>query len=182
MSKDTFERVGFFSTGYDPDEVDEFLARAKEAYNGVGNSGFGEADVRNAGFGRARNGYSPSAVDAALDRLEAAFIQRRRAEVVARQGENAWLNETYENAKSLYPRLLRPRGERFANADGWGYSKDAVDKMIDHLAEYFDGKRTLTSSDIREVVFPAAKNAKAYDEGVVDVYFDRALSVLLAVE
>ena len=182
MSEDTFQRVGRFGWGYAPDEVDEFLAKAKVAYSDSGVPDFTEQTVRNAGFSRVRHGYDPERVDAAMDRLEAAFIQRRLAKVVRERGESTWLNKTYEDAKSLYPRLLRATGARFTEASGWGYRKEDVDALMDRLMEYFDGKRSLSSSDLREVVFDQAKGNKAYDVAVVDVYIERAITVLVAVE
>ncbi|MDO4888908.1 MAG: DivIVA domain-containing protein [Actinomycetaceae bacterium] len=182
MTSRGFRTVGFFDKGYAIDEVDEFLRRAKAAYNGPLTPRFDENTVRNAAFHRQRRGYVPADVDEALDRLEAAFIQKRRSLVVADKGENAWLNTTYEDAKSLYPRLLRPPGQRFRRAEGWGYSKSDVDALIDRLSEYFDGKIEMTARDVRDAVFGPAKDYAAYDEAVVDVYLERATSVLLSVE
>ena len=102
--------------------------------------------------------------------------------MVADRGENAWLNTTAQDAKSLYPRLLRPVGRRFREADGWGYSKIEVDELIDRLSDYFDGKTDLSAREVREAVFGSAKDNHAYDESVVDVYLERAASVLLSVE
>ena len=169
MSEDTFERVGRVKWGYNPAQVDEFLALAKEAYGNPSLSGFDEGTVRNAAFDRSRHGYVPDEVDAALDRLEAAFIKAKRARIVASSGENAWLNETYSDAKSLYPRLLRPRGERFKDAEQWGYKKEDVDAVLDRLADYFDGKTELSSQELRACVFEQSKKSKAYDPAVVDV-------------
>lgn len=182
MSEDTFKRVGRFAWGYSPEDVDNFLTDAKIAYSGQGNSGFNEQTVRNAGFPRVRHGYDPEKVDAAMDRLEAAFIQRRRAKVVSQRGEATWLNKTYEDAKSLYPRLLRPEGTRFADAKGWGYRKEDVDRLMNRLMGYFDGKRSLSSKELRGAVFDQAKDSKAYDVAVVDVYIERAVTVLVSVE
>lgn len=182
MSKGTFQRSGFFSWGYNPAEVDQFLSEAKRAYANPTPGSIDENAVRNAAFGRKRNGYRPDLVDSALDRLEVAFIQARRADTVQEGGENAWLNSTYEDAKSLYPRLLRPAGDRFADAKKFGYAKDDVDALIDKLAEYFDGKTALTSEEIRTVTFADAKGPQAYDSAVVDVFLERAVTILVAVE
>ena len=95
MSQETFERVGALSWGYAPDEVDDFLARAKKAYSSSTPTNFDETTVRNAGFSRVRRGYAPPLVDAAMDRLEAEFIQRRRSQIINAKGESAWLNEIY---------------------------------------------------------------------------------------
>ncbi len=178
----TFKRVGTWSSGYSPQQVDEFLDKAKKAYAGDESQGIDEASVRSAAFQWVRNGYEPRLVDAALDRLESAFIQRRRARVIDTDGENAWLEKTYERAQTLYPRLLRPDGEKFADADGTGYSKTDVDVLMGRLADYFSGEAAMTSNDLRTAIFDRARGASAYSEAVVDVYLDRAVTVLLAVE
>lgn len=181
--KNTFERVSRFSSGYSPEEVDDFLDRAKAVYTSAEEGAdMDEKSVRDASFSWVHGGYKPELVDAALDRLERAFIRRRRAHVMTTQGEDAWLDATYKLASSLYPRLQRPAGERFEDATGAGYAKNDVDALIDTIAQYFDGKQSLTSQDIRDVVFASAKKAQAYDEALVDVYLDRVVSVLLAVE
>lgn len=182
MSKETFDRVGAFARGYDPDEVDAFLTKAKKAYSDPSSQGFDAQTVANVTFSKARRGYRPELVDAALDRLATAFIQRKRTQIVARLGEETWLNQTYDLAQSLYPRILRPAGERFRDARGWGYSKEQVDDLLERLAEFFDGKDSLTASEIRQIVFTAEKNEAAYDQAVVDVYLDRAVQVLTSVE
>lgn len=182
---DTFARTGRFSKGYDPQQVDDFLATAKEAYAGLGASrgtDVDESTVRSASFAMVNHGYQPDLVDAALDRLESAFVQRRRAAQVSESGENAWLEETYSLATTLYPRLRRPMGERFASAEGRGYAKREVDDLLNRVVQYFDGKATLNSWDVRRAVFAKAKGDAAYDEAVVDVFLDRVVTVLLAVE
>ncbi len=182
-----FPRVGIFKYGYSRKEVDEFLAEAKEAYANFSLPA-GEftqqpdLEIRQIVFAWRRNGYSPQKVDAALDRLELAFVQRQRAAVVSSLGEEAWLEYTYKSAEDLYPRMLRPHGERFANARRRGYDKAEVDAFIDRITNYFDGKSGLSISEIRNVTFRKARRRKAYSEAVVDVYLDRVISVLLAVE
>ncbi|MDD7465330.1 MAG: DivIVA domain-containing protein [Actinomycetaceae bacterium] len=140
------------------------------------------ASVANVAFPMVRGGYLPAAVDAALDRLQTAFIHRQRAAVLAQSGENVWLDSTYELARKLYPRLRRSRRARFADAQGVGYSKAAVDRFLDRVSAYFAGKSELTVSDVRMVAFPSAKKNDAYNEAVVDVYLDELAKVLLAVE
>ncbi|MEW6861343.1 cell division protein DivIVA [Trueperella pyogenes] len=179
---DTFKRVGSLANGYDPKQVDEFLEKAKMAYGGDDSLGIDEVAVRSAAFDWVRKGYSPELVDAALDRLESAFMQRRRAKVMEVEGEEAWLAATYEQAQALYPRLLRPAGEKFADAKGVGYAKEEVDALLERLADYFAGSAQLSASELREYIFSKARGQKAYSETVVDVYLDQAAYVLLAVE
>lgn len=187
----TFERVGRLHSGYDCKQVDEFLRAAKEAYAHFSgqvqiqdndNEAIDESTVRGVSFTWNRNGYKPFQVDAALDRLEAAFIQRRRASVMYSKGEQAWLEQTYTAATSLYPRLQRPAGQRFADAQKRGYLKEDVDAFLEQVAHYFDGQANLSSKEVRRQNFRPALGEKAYDESVVDVYLDRVVSVLMAVE
>lgn len=182
--KETFARVGWFRHGYDPAKVDEFLEKAKSAYDVSADVDHqaNEDMVRHASFPWVRNGYHAQLVDAALDRLEQAFTQRRRAARVHEEGEDAWLRSTYERATSMYPRLRRPAGQRFAHANGRGYAIDEVDALMDRVIAFFDKAEPLTSAEVRQMMFTSAKGANAYDEAVVDVFLDRVVSVLMSVE
>ncbi|HLT83448.1 MAG TPA: DivIVA domain-containing protein [Phototrophicaceae bacterium] len=180
-----FPVVGRMSTGYEREQVEEFFTRARQAYEAgtVGEDGLTETDVRTVAFDLVRAGYATGAVDSALDRLEAAIVQRRRDAFIARHGQQAWMDRIAERATTLYPRLVRPAGERFASPEsGRGYDKDAVDDLMDRLIAYFDAGGDLSAAELRTVTFPSARGDKAYAEGVVDAYLDRAVEVLLAVE
>lgn len=183
MSTHTFSRAGTFKYGYSRKQVDAFFDCAKHAYSDAPEvSTVTSEDVRSAAFDWVRNGYKASEVDAALDRLERALLQRKRADVMNESGESVWLDRTYSEAESLYPRMLRPAGERFKDAKKYGYAKVEVDNFLDYIAKYFDGKAQLASKDVQDIVFKRAKKTDAYDESVVDVYLDRVISVLIAVE
>ena len=138
--------------------------------------------MRTVAFDIVRGGYKPAAVDAALDRLEAAFLQRRRADFVAERGHKAWMKEVAQLATTLYPRLLRPHGARFAPAHKHGYSKVEVDRLMDRVATYFDAATALSFIEVRTATFSAAKRDAAYDERSVDRYLARVIEVLLSVE
>ena len=86
-----FPRVGFFSKGYDCGQVDAFFEDARRAYEGsVPPEQFSAEQVRLATFELKNRGYQIEAVDGAMNRLEAAFINRDRADSVAAEGEAAW--------------------------------------------------------------------------------------------
>lgn len=181
---DAFPKVGFFKHGYTPDRVDTFFDDARRAYEGgVPAEQFSAQQVRQATFPLKRGGYRIDAVDAAMNRLEAAFVQRDRADHVAVNGEAAWLERVADRATTLYDRLLRPRGSRFAHPDsGRGYEATAVDDLLDRLAAYFDEGSPLRVDDVRLAIFKPARGKKAYTEGPVDAYLGRAVEILLAVE
>ncbi len=180
---DAFPSVGVMRKGYDPDLVDQFFEEARRAYEGgVPAERFSAEQVRQATFSLKRHGYRIDAVDAAMNRLEAAFVQRDRADHVAVNGESAWYERVADRATTLYPRLLRPRGERFSHpARGRGYDAEPVDDLLDRLADYFDDRGDITVDDIRHAVFAPKKGARAYREGPVDAYLGRAVEILLAV-
>lgn len=179
---DSFPRVSIFSYGYDPASVDSFFEDARRAYEGgVPAEHFSAEQVRQATFLLKRRGYNIQAIDAALNRLEAAFVQRDRADHIAVNGEAAWYQRVADRATTLYPRLLRPRGERFARPGREpGYNAEEVDALLDRLESFFNDNTDLTADDIRQAVFKPARGKKAYAEGPVDAYLGRAIEILLA--
>lgn len=180
----SFTRSGSIRRGYRAEDVDEFFDEARTLYQNEELPDELEAEkIRTVSFPLVRNGYSTAEVDQALERLERACWQRERAKVVAAEGTDTWLARAYESAASLYPRLNRPRGERFnPPAKGRGYSRTEVDDLLDRLAKYFDGGHDMVANDILGASFTVTGASRAYDVRVVDVYLDRAISVLQAVE
>lgn len=180
----TFRSVGRLRTGYDPDQVDEFFDRARRVYEGDGSEPMSGRDVRQTAFDLVRGGYVTQSVDAAMDRLERAFVTRQRAEFIAAHGQQAWMDHLAGQARTLYGRLTRPDGERFAPArrGEQGYLAEDVDALCHRLVEYFDHGQTLTSDEVRHATFRRATGHHAYGEGAVDAFCDRAVEVLLGVE
>ena len=177
-----FPRVGLLRQGYRREQVEGYFATAHEIYDAGELDEMDSEGVRTVAFDIVRGGYKPAAVDAALDRLEAAFLQRRRSEFVAANGRKAWMDHVAKLATTLYPRLLRPAGERFAPARKRGYSKVEVDQLMDRVAAYFDSDSAISSAEVRTVTFSAARGSKAYEESSVDRYLARVVEVLLSVE
>ncbi len=171
-------------SGYDQDQVDAFFERARLAYEGRAEHMVTGGDVRRAAFDLRRGGYEIPAVDAALDRLERAFAEQHRAEYVAAHGRRAWSEGLAERARTLYGRLGRPEGERFAPARTahQGYRREDVDALCARLVAYFDEGRPLTSDEVRSATFRGAHGRKAYAEAPVDAFLERAVEVLLGVE
>ena len=176
-----FPHEGRWSRGYDPDQVDRFFARARLAYEGTGGESMGSRDVRSAAFALARGGYDPAAVDEALDRLEAAFVAAERADFVARRGEAAWARQVRALAGTLLERAERPPRERFAHARV-GYAADEVDGLVERLVARLEQDGDLTSLEVRATTFRSARGRRAYAEGPVDAYLDRAAAALQVIE
>ena len=179
-----FRRVTGVRTGYHPEEVDDFFTHARTVYEQGPSGALSSKDVRTVAFDLVRHGYSTTAVDAALDRLEAAFVARARADFIAERGRQAWLEQLAEQARTLYGRLTRPDGERFSPPKGRqpGYLAEDVDALCHRLVAYFDTNTPLTAQEVRSAVFRRAKGGRAYAEGPVDAFFERTVDVLLAAE
>jgi DivIVA domain-containing protein len=179
-----FRTTGRMRTGYDPDQVDEFFTHARKVYEGEANEPLSGYDVRRIAFDLVRGGYRPGAVDAALDRLEQAFVTRQRSEFVGTHGQQAWLEHLAAQARTLYGRLARPDGERFARGKRGeeSYDVDDVDMICHRLIEYFDQGKPLTTEELRQVTFARRRGKDGYGEAAVDAFLDRAVEVLLGVE
>ena len=181
---DLFPKVNSFTLGYKPREVDQFFARAREAYEKPGfATDLAAFDVRRASFDLKRGGYATAPVDAALDRLEVAFSARVRERFVRDKGQDAWMQDLAGRAQTLYPRLRRPAKERFAAPKGFqgGYDREQVDDVLDRLTAFFDQGEPITAEEVREVTFKRKRSSAAYDERVVDAYLARAVDILLGV-
>ncbi|ACV08666.1 DivIVA domain-containing protein [Jonesia denitrificans] len=178
-----FSTVSKTKIGYDIDDVDDFFAQARETYEGITNDILTFRDVNTCVFDTQRGGYDPAEVDAALERLEVAFVAKERQEFTARGGPQVWMAQISERAQTLYPRLQRPAGERFSSpSKGPGYAKEEVDVLCKRLIRFFEGKGPLTSADVRAATFSPARGKSAYEESSVDAFLARAVEVLLGVE
>lgn len=179
-----FRRMTGVRTGYHTEEVDDFFGHARAVYEQGPAGALSSRDVRTVAFDLVRGGYSTTAVDAALDRLEAAFVARSRADFIAERGRQAWLEQLADRARTLYGRLTRPDGERFAAPRGrqQGYLASDVDALCHRLIAYFDSNTPLTAQEVRSAVFARKKGARAYAEAPVDAFLERAVDVLLAAE
>jgi len=179
---DMFARVMFLRRGYKPSQVDEFFTQARSAYErpAVSDTGMSSFDVSQAAFDLAYRGYACDAVDAALDRLEAAFATRTRDQHVRAHGQQGWMELLAQRAQVLYPRLRRPAGQRFGQPRGLrrGYDARQVDTLLDRLVGFFDSGQPLTAADLREATFKRRGNRGAYDERTVDAYLSRAADIL----
>jgi DivIVA domain-containing protein len=180
-----FPRTRSSILGYDVNEVDDFLRKARQAYDERD-----EADenfvltsdlVRHTAFTMQKGGYHAPSVDAALERLEDAFALRERDRAYRQKGNEAWYAEARSRAGEILLRLERPAGERFTKAGFLrvGYHQKDVDAFAAGLVEYFRAGADITPADVRTAVFRSRRGG--YDEGQVDAVLDAVVDVMLAV-
>ncbi|WP_062301248.1 DivIVA domain-containing protein [Demequina subtropica] len=180
-----FPKVGSLKLGYNTTQVEEFFDMARAAYErpGEAEKALEPLDVRRTAFDLKHGGYDTAAVDAALDRLETAFVGRQRETYVRSNGQDAWMQELATRAQTLYPRLRRPAGERFAHPSlmSTGYRASDVDELLARVTAFFDRGAPLTADEVRGATFRSAHGSRAYDEGTVDAFLARMVDILLGV-
>lgn len=177
-----FSEVGKRQRGYQKDQVDVFMERARQAFDEeAGASPLSSDEIRNTGFDLAKYGYSLSEVDAALERLENAFALRERDRAIAQIGAERWREQARQTALVIVKRLRRPAHQKF-NRGGVlsvGYDCDQVDAFADEIITLFTAGSTLTVDEVRSVVF--RRKSRGYSEQQVDALLDRTVAVLLAI-
>lgn len=168
--------------GYDVDEVEDFLVRARLAYQSAdGEPALTAEEIRRTGFTLRKGGYAPEHVDAALERLEDAFARRERESAVTAAGDRAWFDDAKDRAQEILDRVVRPRRHRFRRTTvlAVGYSVADVDAFADRIAAFLQTGAPLTVGELRTVAFRSQRGG--YDEAQVDVLLDATIDVLVAV-
>jgi len=169
------------SAGYRRDQVDEFLARARNSYEqGDGAETMTATEIRRTAFAVKRKGYSARHVDAAMDRLEEVFFERERRARIAEVGEDAWWAETRQLLSEVRGRLERPRGKRFKRRGilASGYRRAQVDAFLDQVSAMLRSEGSLTATEVRGVVFHS--QWRGYNEDQVDALLDAVVVLILS--
>jgi len=167
--------------GYQPEQVDAFLDRARAAYEGSGEASMTAEEVRRTAFAVKRGGYAARYVDAAMDRLEDVFFERERRARVRSEGEEAWWDETRQLLSEVRGRMQRPRGRRFRRRGifATGYRRSQVDAFLDRIFDMFERRELgLSTAEVRDVVFHS--QWRGYDEDQVDALLDSVVELILA--
>lgn len=168
--------------GYDRDEVDAFLDKAREAYDAeASDAPLSAVDIRHASFTMRKSGYSTSHVDAALERLEDAFAQREREGALSTTDPEEWLLQARATAQVVLNRLSRPDGHKFHRVGKItkGYKRSEVDALARLLVGYFESGEPVSVERVRTAVFSAERGG--YQEAQVDLVLDAVVDVMLAV-
>lgn len=167
--------------GYRITQVDAFLARARATYDQQADeSAVTSSSIRHTAFALQRRGYSARFVDAAMDRLEEVFYERERRARVREVGEDAWWAEIHQLLSEVRGRLLRPRGKRFSRRGIFasGYRCSQVDAFLDRVTSMLAGEDSLSTSEVRSVVFHG--QWRGYNEDQVDALLDSVIELMLA--
>ncbi|MDR0950142.1 MAG: hypothetical protein LBM13_00655 [Candidatus Ancillula sp.] len=179
-----FSRVTGKETGYETSGVDAFFNECRELWNNDFDQ-LSEQKVRFCFFEPQKGGYKIYEVDEALDRLERAIAKRRKEEEIAKVGEEVWAEELNQKLSSLYDNISKDKGSRFPRVTSQerGYKIREVDKFLDKLdSELFGGRRSFDVAMMKDKQFVVKKGPKAYDTYQVDLFLDKVITILNAIE
>jgi DivIVA domain-containing protein len=176
----TFPRERSRRLGYDPQEVDHFIAVARAEFDRK-DSQLRPVHIRQTAFTMRRGGYATAAVDAALERLEDAFSVRERDAAIRGGQERAYYAGTRQLAKEIIGRLERPDGRRFARVgfSRIGYSVPEVDAFAHEARSYFEDGSHVPVERVRSIAFKPKRGG--YSEAQVDLLIDGLVETMLAV-
>jgi len=178
-----FPVAGGRERGYDRAQVEEFLARARSAFEGGASDEepLTAEDVRTAGFRLVPRGFSVEAVDQALGRIEEAFASRERRRALDATGPDAWVEQARTDAQEILEHLARPRRHRFARVSGFshGYAPAEVDAVCDRITAFLSTGEPLEADQVRQAAFRMVR--RGYREEQVDALFDAVVRIILAV-
>ena len=164
--------------GYDIAQVDHFLAEAKVQFDLISGGTMTAESVRAKRFDLVAKGYSISAVDAALDRIEDVFAERELRHRLLIEGKAAFENRMALQRELIDSRTPLSRGRRFKRRAviNRGYAPREVDALVDMIALHFSGQMPITEREVRLTVFRVKRGG--YAEFQVDAFIDRVIEVL----
>jgi DivIVA domain-containing protein len=173
-----FQAADKKTLGYDPAQVDEFIARARAQFAAPDLAVVAADAVRSIEFDLVKAGYVIEVVDAAIERLEETFAAREIQRQKAEKGSYALDDRLARITEILRGRLNRPKGKKFSST-GWllrGYSRKQVDALCEQIARHFDSGTALLPAEVRRSIFRAKRGG--YAESQVDAFIDRVIEAL----
>jgi DivIVA domain-containing protein len=173
-----FKKVAKGKLGYEPGEVDSFIARARDQYNNVSAQILDWRDITAQKFTLSKGGYDLQAVDLAIEKLQDTFAERelsRKSNPFAPSLSGSLLTEL---RVLLLGRTIRPKNRRFekAGVTGVGYSRKQVDTLLTVVHEFLEGEEVLSLSEVREISFKVTRGG--YIESQVDAYIERLVEYI----
>lgn len=172
-----FSRSGS-KLGYVPSQVDSFLASARQQYLDPQSQTMDAASVRSARFELVKDGYSISAVDTAMEKLEDIFAERELERIYNSVGHQDFVRLLDEGLELLSARTSRAKGKHFSKRK-WpnrGYYRKQVDQFSSRIATHLNQGEELTVKEVRLAVFKTQRGG--YAEYQVDAFIEKLVEVL----
>jgi DivIVA domain-containing protein len=173
-----FSRAGKGKRGYEPEQVNEFLAFAREQFANPASQLLSAEAVRTTRFKLVSNGYSISTVDAAMEKLEDVFAERELERTIQVVGQIRFTELLTEGQEILLNRVARKRRRKFKGR-GFpyrGYNKRQVDKFCSQVATHLNQDEDLSVKQVRLIAFKVQRGG--YAEYQVDAFIEKLVEVL----
>jgi len=173
-----FSRAGKTKPGYEPEQVNEFLVFAKDQFSNPESQLLTAELIRATRFRLEKNGYSISAVDAAMEKLEDVFASReleRTIQIIGLQAFNALLQLGQELLENRISKRSRRRFKR-RSFPYRGYNRRQVDIFCSQVATHLNQSSELTVKQVRLVAFKTQRGG--YAEYQVDAFIEKLVEVL----
>jgi len=164
--------------GYSTEEVDAFLELARTQYLNPEASEVDTKTLRDTRFKLVKNGYSITAVDAAMEKLEDIFASRELEQLMKSIGFSNFLSEVNQIRDLLESRVSRAKRKKFSKRT-WpfrGYNRKQVDAFCSRIATYLKAESELSVRDVRIEVFKSKRGG--YAEHQVDAFMDKVVELL----
>ncbi len=174
----TFPRANSNDFGYDSVQVDELVAKARLQFTDASNKLVTSKELRSTEFDLTKGGYSISAVDSALDRLEDSFAEREVKELQQSLGEQDFKAYRFRLSDLVWGRCDRPKGKRFDSAGLLlrGYSRKQVDTLVERVNRHISAGQSLALDSVRRASFRGKRGG--YSESQVDAFIDSVVELL----
>ncbi len=176
MSGEMFSRAA--KLGYNIEQVEKFLAAAKEQYLDPRVERFTVSSLREIRFDLQKNGYLITAVDSAIEKLEDVFAQRELEQKLITLGYGEFVQELNALKELLTSRISRKKGHKF-DRRRWpnqGYNLKQVDQLCSQLATHLAGTLLVSAKDVRLSVFKTKRGG--YAEHQVDAFIDKFVELI----
>lgn len=173
-----FARAGKRKRGYDPEQVNEFLVFAREQFSNPESQILSAESIRLVRFKLIKNGYSISAVDAAMEKLEDVFAGRELERTMRVVGPNEFKTLLTEGKELLLNRLAKSKRRKFKRR-GFpyrGYNRRQVNKFCSLVATHLANDTELTVKQVRLIAFKTQRGG--YAEYQVDAFIEKVVEVL----
>lgn len=173
-----FSRSGNRKLGYNISQVDEFLNLAREQYTVSSLDLITSLDVRTIRFQLEKNGYSISAVDAALEKLEDVFASNEYSRELLSVGHEDFEEELTNLRSLVLARCARSNKKRFTRRI-WpfkGYNYKQVDLFCSQWERNLESDAQLAVRDVRTATFKSKRGG--YAEYQVDAFIEKAVELL----
>lgn len=173
-----FKTVAKGKLGYEPEEVEAFIAKARDQYNNFSAQLLDWRDITGQRFTLTKGGYDIASVDAAIDKLQDTFAERELGKKSNPYGAPLGSSMLTELRGLLLGRASRPLSKRFDRAGvmGVGYSRKEVDALLTVVQDFLNGDEDLSLEEVRSLTFKVKRGG--YFESQVDAYIGRLVEYL----